>query len=308
MTTKRGNIYALIAFVWYIGFSRAFAAWVNANQIKLPMWLKLSFSEILILTAIIVFLIIEKANPLRCFALRILNPLEVAESILLGVCILPVTAVLNLLSQFFTTNKMTGTMEIVMQLPFYQRFFFIAVIPAIVEEFACRGFFYHMYRKGGILPASLMTALIFGLLHGNLNQFCYAFAAGVLFCFFVEATASLFTSMLSHMTINTVPLLLMEAYNRAGLLETVQSSSGSGISSIPMAGIIFAFIFHGSLAIGFGFLGYVLLKAMSKKAGRWEYFQREMKAGLHAKEGQQFFSIPLFIAILLAVIPIIQSI
>lgn len=51
--------------------------------------------------------------------------------------------------------------------------------------------------------AIIISALLFGLYHGNLVQFCYAFPIGIILGFIVFQTGQLTFSMLLHMAINT---------------------------------------------------------------------------------------------------------
>lgn len=49
---------------------------------------------------------------------------------------------------------------------------------------------------------------MFGCMHMNLNQFIYAFALGVYLAFLVEATGSVFSSMLAHFTLNATSTVM----------------------------------------------------------------------------------------------------
>ena len=55
-----------------------------------------------------------------------------------------------------------------------------------------------------------MSGLVFGLFHLNINQFCYAFVIGVVFAFLVEATGSIWSSVLAHFAINTYSIKIIQ--------------------------------------------------------------------------------------------------
>ena len=59
----------------------------------------------------------------------------------------------------------------------------IAVIPPLTEEFAFRGIILGKLRKFGDTFAILMSAVLFGLLHGNIIQIPFAFVIGIVFGF-----------------------------------------------------------------------------------------------------------------------------
>ncbi len=73
-----------------------------------------------------------------------------------------------------------------------------AVIPAIVEEFAMRGVLLSHLRRFGDGFAVFVTALVFGLMHGNLEQIPFAFVLGLYLGFIVVKTESILPAVLLH--------------------------------------------------------------------------------------------------------------
>ena len=51
--------------------------------------------------------------------------------------------------------------------------------------------------------AALMSGLLFGCFHLNINQALYAFVMGIVFAYMVEATGSLWSSVIAHFAVNT---------------------------------------------------------------------------------------------------------
>ena len=103
-------------------------------------------------------------------------------------------------------NVMTG-MEIEMpELPIPQKsvigiliyYIGISVVPALVEEFALRGVIMQMLRRYGDGFAIVTSALLFGLMHCNLQQIPFAFLAGVILGYAVITTDSLWTGVIIH--------------------------------------------------------------------------------------------------------------
>ncbi len=74
----------------------------------------------------------------------------------------------------------------------------IAVVPALVEEFAIRGAILQPLRKYGDKFAILASAIIFAVLHGNLIQAPFALIAGIGIGYAVCITNSLWTGVLIH--------------------------------------------------------------------------------------------------------------
>ncbi len=129
-----------------------------------------------------------------------------------AVLAVPVVAFISLISQLFVNNA--GT-EIAMEIyngTFGMNVIFIAVVPALVEEAVFRGVFYQHYRKHGVLAGMFFTAMLFGFFHMNFNQFSYAIVASIYMTFLVEATGSVWASVLAHLIINLTNVLELELY------------------------------------------------------------------------------------------------
>lgn len=73
-----------------------------------------------------------------------------------------------------------------------------AITPAIVEEFAVRGVLLSCLRRFGDGFAVFVSALFFGLLHGNLEQIPFAFILGLYLGFIVVKTESILPAVLLH--------------------------------------------------------------------------------------------------------------
>jgi len=85
----------------------------------------------------------------------------------------------------------------------------MAFFPAAIEEFTFRGILYGQYRCHRPIKAILLSALCFGLMHMNFNQFCYAFVIGIFLALLVEATGSLIPSVIMHFTFNSTSVFLV---------------------------------------------------------------------------------------------------
>ena len=130
----------------------------------------------------------------------------------LAFCVDKIALFVNLLSQLFAKNEVVGSMsEIVTEYPFPLALFVIAVAPAICEELAYRGVFYKGYKTCGPWAAMILSAFLFGTMHMDLNQFCYAFVLGFLFLLINEAMGSFLPSVLLHFYINGRSVFLLYA-------------------------------------------------------------------------------------------------
>lgn len=87
---------------------------------------------------------------------------------------------------------------------FLLSFLATAVVPAFMEEFACRGLIMGILRKYGDGFAVLMTAAVFGLMHGNFDQMPFAFMVGLALGYIVVQTNSLWIAVAVHAANNFV--------------------------------------------------------------------------------------------------------
>lgn len=147
--------------------------------------------------------------------------------ILFTVLIMPLVAVLNALSLFFTENAMAGVQGDIVGISFPVMWLLIGVYGPFCEELVFRGVLYNGYKKSGrIIGAILLSALAFGLMHMNFNQAIYAFPVGILLAMLVEASGSLWTSTFCHMVFNSLQVCLM--FFSDWRLRTVYGGAAAG--------------------------------------------------------------------------------
>ena len=80
-----------------------------------------------------------------------------------------------------------------------------AILPAICEEFACRGFILSGMRHIGHKWAAIsIAAIFFGLLHGVLQQSISAVIFGLMIGFVAVQTRSILPAILFHATHNSL--------------------------------------------------------------------------------------------------------
>ena len=83
----------------------------------------------------------------------------------------------------------------------------VVLLAPVAEEFAFRGLIYRIFRQN-MLPwsATLLCALIFGLMHVQLSKAVWAFFLGLITAVSYEQTRSLLTPILIHALFNAVPI------------------------------------------------------------------------------------------------------
>lgn len=93
----------------------------------------------------------------------------------------------------------------------------MAIIPAICEELLFRGVILHGLRsRFSDWGAILLSALMFALMHGNIQQLVYPFILGTIMGWVVLRTGSLVSSMLVHFVNNFLVVTLNFIQNMTG--------------------------------------------------------------------------------------------
>lgn len=290
---RRINIFLPVLMAFYFIASMVLSRFLNSTGIVLPYWLLLIMGEILMVIPSIGYVLVMKINVKKSMPYRLLKVKDALLALVTGYALIPFVLFINIITMLFSTNHLSDVQGNIVQYPFVIQLFFIAVIPALVEEFVFRGLFYHSYRKNGILGAALTSGLVFGFMHLNFNQFCYAFCIGVIFAIMVEATGSMFASIIAHFAVNSysvIMLALLRKFNPE-MAQAANSVSAEGMQ-IPLTAIIPVLIIWGVIAVGFLMIVYLLIKKMAVNNGRYEYLKNELKRGASAKNGEKFISLP----------------
>lgn len=92
----------------------------------------------------------------------------------------------------------------------------LAIIPAIMEEFIFRGMIFNGLRKSSFIVATIVSSVMFALIHLSINQFVYPIIMGIVFSFVLEKTGSLAYSMIVHCCNNFIVILISYINNCIG--------------------------------------------------------------------------------------------
>ncbi len=232
-------------YIANIYFLLMMAAMWGVNFIPLDMMTRVSdsfimnatLSELLIvipaLIMIVVWLMINKKGSWASdegesphlsdrLMFRSLKPSTFLMTILYAFTISPVVTLCNLISQLFVDNTVLEYSSDILDMSVPMAVFVIAILPPFCEELAFRGVVYGGYRRNcRPIGAIFMSAFLFGIMHGNINQFAYAFVIGIAMALIVEATGSIWPSILLHFIINgrsVVGMFLLDHFQE-GIFE-----------------------------------------------------------------------------------------
>ncbi|MDO4608582.1 MAG: type II CAAX endopeptidase family protein [Clostridia bacterium] len=90
---------------------------------------------------------------------------------------------------------------------FLLTFIATAIVPALVEEFACRGIVLGLLKKHGEGFAIITSSVIFGIMHGNFEQIPFAIMVGLILGYIYVKTGSIWTCVAVHAVNNAVSVV-----------------------------------------------------------------------------------------------------
>lgn len=296
------------------------------------------FSQVCLVLPTVIYLLVNRMSYTETVRLRKMRLQDILLTLLFGILIGPVHTLINALSLVFSTGVIGFTViDIVQEVPFLGGIVLVAVLPAIAEETVYRGAFYNEYSKIHVLKAALLSGFLFGIMHGNINQFCYALILGILLALLVEATGSILSSMLVHFWINassTVltylqPILyernqaIYNMYKEYGMKDKVAEleamlgdltlTSEEWMYQMVKGGVQLTvpevLMQYGFQALVGGVLAFLVYKKLAVRNGNWyricasfkPQLRKKAENGTEQEAKQRMITVPLVIGILLGV-------
>lgn len=139
---------------------------------------------------------------------------------------LAVTSIIGMLKGGRVQNQIQAVTESV---SLWSIALYMVICAPFMEEYVFRKLIVDRTIRYGQGTAVLMSGLMFGLFHGNLNQFVYAFALGSFLAFLYVKTGKLKVTIALHMMINfmggLVSSLLTRVVDLDGYVEALESGT-----------------------------------------------------------------------------------
>ena len=167
-----------------------------------------------ILAPVLIMAVVLTQRPKRTLLIQTPSLANILMAVILAFFIHPAaTALAHLLQTIYpvsesTMQQLAGLSEIIASAPVWQLLITLALVPAICEEFAFRGFILSGLRKiGSRGMAILISSVFFGVMHGLLQQSITASFLGLLLGYIAIQTKSILPCMLFHLTHNALQVL-----------------------------------------------------------------------------------------------------
>ena len=217
---RRANQYFLFVFLFFMIGSTVLGLLLT-NVMGLPSdWSNIIMQFLVFIPMLVIYVKTEKASVKECFSIKPLNWKNALLCLGIAYCSLPFISMIVVLTSPLQPNLVEQAMG------------------ELNDSSLFRGAALHGYRSLGAKKALLMSALMFAMLHMNLQQALYAFLLGVIFAFMVQRTGSIFASMLPHFLINALNCVATTAQTpQQGVVEEL--SFAQELVSVGLQCLIF---------------------------------------------------------------------
>ncbi len=204
-------------------------------------------------------------NVLKSFGFKKIKLNAILIAILMGIIIfflnIGISSFFNFIINLFGYEKTPTVTE---SYPVYMLFvnlFFTAVLPSICEEITHRGMLINGYNTLGFKKAILISSLLFGLTHLNIEQFFYATIVGLFLALITMICGNIIPAIIIHFVNNAINVTIsFLIVNNKAFAEGYNAVFNSLLSGNFFAVITTMFVLITILVLILGYLLYALFK------------------------------------------------
>lgn len=300
MTDNKGaNRLYLATVAVYVGFSLLIS---KVIWFEIPTCISLIMSQLIIVIPALAYCCIRKIPITKLVPYKKISFSTGVLVVVSTYLMYPLMIVLNMVTLLFTKSGTASMQSEMSQFPLIVSTVLVALVPACVEEFVFRGVLFQTYRRKRVFSAILLSALLFGCMHMNVNQFAYTFVLGIYMAFLVEGTGSVFSSMLAHFTLNFTGVFLSwligqrtGAFDKTGDMSQVGDFLDYGNDTVIM--LLFGILIWFIIAIGTTAGAIAIYLQICKMNGRREH----IKTIFRKQSTEKLITIPLILAIAITI-------
>ena len=293
---KAGWLYLIIAVI-SISISFLLTALYLKTDFELDMIPNILISEAMLIVPTFFILLFSKDKVTEVLSIRKIKWSTFFGVIAFTMAASPLVTLVNLVSQLFVENTVTENSAEFLSLHPLLLIFFVGVLAPICEEVVFRGaIFGGMKKEENVFKAIIASGLLFGLLHMNINQASYAFVIGVLLGFLVEATGSIFSSILFHVLVNASNAVMM-IISDSVVSDEMMANADEMVTTSTLLNMIGIYVV---MAVIGTTIAICLLVWMSKNEGRQPLLIKAW-GDRKVKEGK-VISIPFVIGVIISIL------
>lgn len=262
----RSNIYFIIILLLQVfgsyGLAYLFAI-MGLRDSRVALFI--SHMCLLIVPAII-YLVVTKSNIKETLRLNKLTLKNFFLVILIGILVIPLSTCLSAIAMMFFKNEIGSYIYSISSTNFIVLTLLIAVMPAITEEINMRGVILKGYDSTNIIKASIITGLMFGMLHINGHQLIGAAAIGFIMAYVVRITNSIFSSVIIHFITNFSSVVTLKSALAQSAGDVLAQADSFELTSLPFEQKMIILQIFAFVAICIGGLISILIKKLDNKS------------------------------------------
>ncbi len=251
----------------------------------------------------LIFMFATRTSFKEFFGFRKIRFSTIMWTLLFIILITPMSNFLNTVTALIFGNVAADVLtSAITDYPFIEMFLVIAIMGPVLEEMMFRGVLYRNFRKSGRLIGSvIVSAIIFGLYHRNLNQFFYTAYVGVMFSLIDEAADSVWPSIICHVIFNGYSVCLVYLIKGVAPQYAMSGAALEGISeaaaslALAVALVVLAFI-----GVLFLVLARLVVSKIAKNEGNLSLISKEVRVKDYLTGNKKIISVPLIIGICIA--------
>jgi len=202
-----GGVKWLMLFVFYLQFlvpELIIANWSFVSATEPPKFFLIAMIQLFaVALPCVVYLFLNSAKPNDVFKLNKISKTATFVFVLIGISAQSIASLLNVPVLMLINNKLgiiptvsVGTPDSPFGLAI--GIFVIALMPAIFEECLMRGIVLTATEHIGYRASLFIGGLFFALMHNRIEGFVGIFFLGVVLCYVVWMTGSIFAGMIVH--------------------------------------------------------------------------------------------------------------
>ncbi len=306
ITFKKVNWFFLVLILISLGGSLLISFFMQDKKINI--YIGLIISQLFIFIPAVIFVVLTRTNLKQFIQMK---KIKITSAILIALVTfltMPILVAVNAASMLWVENEVNRMSDSITHMPMAAVMLLIGILGPMNEEFVFRGIIYHGYRKTGrIIGAAVLSAILFGMLHMNFNQMSYAILVGIFAAVLIEATGSIWSSIIYHCLINGSNVILM--YLTKGLsTQAGQDLVLEGSQTIPYkSALIMSMLVYFQIGFITLLIAGGLVYLIAKNEGRIEHLKWIRAASKDAK-GKKLLSVPLWIGMILCIAFMIISV
>ena len=302
MDYKKANLAFLFMILSTLALVVCCSYWALMTGKELPLPVNNMLCEFMVLIPAVAMTLYSGDSLSSVIPFKKIKLSSALLSVLYVVTLFPLVTFVNSISMLFVDNAVASISDQLVELPMEVMLLSIGLFGPFVEEIVFRGVLFQSYKRSGRIIASMvLSAVLFGMMHLNFNQFAYGAVMGFMFCLIVEATGSVLSSFIAHAVFNSFEVITM--YNID--LGSAEDAASETSDLLLYIGVYFV------LSVIFTAIALCIVYKMADIEGRKNYIDKllaredkEISAVFDMEDGgkkQTLITIPLIIVVIISV-------